>query len=121
MQRLGLVSAQNCRKISTSGGKSAGGGSGGRKGNDMTPEEFEKWMEVFDKSPVDADGDSPFADLAWRAVMARVEQMEERDIQEHDPSAAEAARAMANAFIWAAFWLALGAVLSIAIWQSAHV
>lgn len=77
----------------------------------MSADEFVKWSSTLDAAPVDADGDSPRAELAWRAMNSIVENMENYrpgDIE-------DAAREIATGISWAAFWIAAGAVIATAI------
>lgn len=72
----------------------------------MSAQEFEHWKAIFSNSKPDEDGDDPEGDLAWRAMEAIVERLEH-----HHGDIEDAARELAPALPWAAFWLSLGAVL----------
>ena len=76
----------------------------------MTPHEFREWIKVFDTCPVD----EWWGDKVTQQI--ELEQSAHNRAYEVGP---EIAQAYSNAITWAAFWLAAGAVASVAIWRLA--
>ncbi len=68
-------------------------------------DEFAKWVNVLEHAPVDAEGDIPVGDMAWKAMNAIVERIE------YDASDFEPSTSLGYGIACAAFWLSLGAVL----------
>ena len=79
-------------------------------------QDFAEWRRQYDEAPPPADGDDthPIADLAWQGMVACANNAEYRDGDIED-----AAREIASALPWTAFWLAAGAVLVAAILRGA--
>lgn len=80
----------------------------------MRADEFSKWLDVLDSERL--YGDDKLTPLGERAVQAIDAEIE---ASEYAPPTVRAAKQYADAIKWAAFWISVGTVTSVAIYRLA--
>lgn len=75
----------------------------------MSAHEFSEWVRAWDEAPVDEDGYSPIADLAWRGMQSSVRKAEAEEDAPREQ--------IGSGIAWAGFWIGLAAVICAAIWR----